>query len=555
MTTTSRVRPLLAPTALFLLFFLPNLTWALCNGGACTAASLPAAAASALVIAAPYWSAGMLLCRAFPHVLSSALILTLAAAGSFLSAVAIGHRMIYSHGMTPGSFYVLFNSNVSESMNYVQLYLDAKVAVAMTGFFAAQGLFTWLFLRHARELSSLSIKQLVYIALPGVLGYFLFIVVPEEHRMLEQYGFAYREFSYDENYLRIMTGRRNRKPAVATRTAQTAARETYVLVIGESAARSHMGLYGYARNTTPRLCARRNELAVFRDVLSADYATVYSMVKMLTFANHQDMSPAYGDHLIGLMKAAGFTTFWITNQKESGGDKRDIWGKYFSSAADFKIYLNTHELLSPLDEVVLPPFQSAVAQGADKKFVIVHLLGSHIHAGNRYPPTFRQFSTSRRESYRGISERTVEYINHYDNSMLYTDYVLDRLIDSLSRVEGAKMLLYLSDHSDQLGEHDDFLGRSQSENSTQYEIPFLVWFSPEFRQWRRQFLAPVDGYLDRPYQADDLIHSYLDLCAVTTPMFAPARSVFNGEFRTKKRVIKVDHTKPLLPKSEKNPHP
>jgi len=48
----------------------------------------------------------------------------------------------------------------------------------------------------------------------------------------------------------------------------------YVLILGESTARSHMGLYGYERQTTPRLNSISNSLWTFNDVISPNTHTI-----------------------------------------------------------------------------------------------------------------------------------------------------------------------------------------------------------------------------------------------------------------------------------------
>ena len=52
---------------------------------------------------------------------------------------------------------------------------------------------------------------------------------------------------------------------------------TYVFIVGESANRNHLSLYGYKRNTTPKLEAMRDELVVFEDVISPDTHTIPSL--------------------------------------------------------------------------------------------------------------------------------------------------------------------------------------------------------------------------------------------------------------------------------------
>jgi len=67
--------------------------------------------------------------------------------------------------------------------------------------------------------------------------------------------------------------------------------QTLVVVIGESLARNHMSLYGYARNTNPMLSARKSSLKINRDVISPQVHTIPVMRSILTLAD--DEHPEY----------------------------------------------------------------------------------------------------------------------------------------------------------------------------------------------------------------------------------------------------------------------
>nr|WP_267879224.1 sulfatase-like hydrolase/transferase [Methylobacillus glycogenes] len=54
---------------------------------------------------------------------------------------------------------------------------------------------------------------------------------------------------------------------------------TLVLVIGESTNRQRMSLYGYARETTPRLDAMQDELSVFKNVVASRPYTIESLTR------------------------------------------------------------------------------------------------------------------------------------------------------------------------------------------------------------------------------------------------------------------------------------
>lgn len=97
-----------------------------------------------------------------------------------------------------------------------------------------------------------------------------------------------------------------------------------VFILGESTTRDRMHLYGYPLENTPNLDAlnEKGELAVFRDTISPESATVAVLRKLLTFADMDSSKPWYAyNNMIDTMKAAGYRTYWLSNQESSG-----IWG-------------------------------------------------------------------------------------------------------------------------------------------------------------------------------------------------------------------------------------
>ncbi|MBD3272432.1 MAG: sulfatase-like hydrolase/transferase, partial [Elusimicrobia bacterium] len=92
-----------------------------------------------------------------------------------------------------------------------------------------------------------------------------------------------------------------------------------VLIIGESINRNHMGIYGYYRDTTPRLEELSDTLCVFTDVISPHSHTNPAFKKMLTFMNNESSKPWHEyPTLIACFNAAGYKTYWISNQEMYG---------------------------------------------------------------------------------------------------------------------------------------------------------------------------------------------------------------------------------------------
>ena len=95
--------------------------------------------------------------------------------------------------------------------------------------------------------------------------------------------------------------------------------------------------------------------------------------------------------LVSVMKQAGYKTFWVTNQQTM--TKRNTMLTTFSEQADEQVYLNNNrnQNARQYDGDVLAPFSKALADPAERKFIVVHLLGTHMSYQYRYPPTFDKF--------------------------------------------------------------------------------------------------------------------------------------------------------------------
>src|SRR5690606_14130732 len=94
--------------------------------------------------------------------------------------------------------------------------------------------------------------------------------------------------------------------------------QTYVVIIGESTSARNMGLYGYYRNTNPLLTEIKDELLIFNDVISPHTHTIPSLNKMLSLSNFENPDVIHCGSIVQLANAAGFSTYWISNQQPIG---------------------------------------------------------------------------------------------------------------------------------------------------------------------------------------------------------------------------------------------
>ena len=285
---------------------------------------------------------------------------------------------------------------------------------------------------------------------------------------------------------------------------------TVILVIGESARADHLSLNGYSRDTNAYTKNDR-QLINFANVFSCDSYTRISVPCLLTRTTLRTKDTIGTEtSLISLKKKHGFKVTWIS--------MNDIYGEHnlptsvIANAADRKIFRFGLEesYKKSNDFYLLPHFLKAVQDNpVGRQLIVVHLRGSHSRYSARYP---RNFSIYRPDD----CKSDTCFTNAYDNSILFTDYMLSKFIDSIREREA--LLFYVSDHGESLGEVDQqgqvhrYHGRN--ERIEQRMVPMQVWASELFvSKYPRRF-ASLKRHSKTPISHDHFFHSVLDCTGI-----------------------------------------
>ncbi len=259
--------------------------------------------------------------------------------------------------------------------------------------------------------------------------------------------------------------------------------KTIVLVIGETARKNNFQLYGYSRKTNPKLSKIKN-LIVFEDFTTNSNFTNTSFSQIISSVgpnNYKNLF--YEKGVISAFKEAGYQTYWITNQPYSPGS---IYHLFSKEAGYYKDVSNTFEMKS-YDSKILPYFNFILNDNHKKRFIIIHSIGSHYRYNFRYPTKYSVFKPQLDGSISisGINPNQKElFVNAYDNSILYTDYFLSELITSLNKESNQSLLMYVSDHGENLFDDKKELVLHGSINPTKFEIevPSLIWHSSNYNK-------------------------------------------------------------------------
>lgn len=297
-----------------------------------------------------------------------------------------------------------------------------------------------------------------------------------------------------------------------------------VLVIGESARYDHFSINGYHRDTTPRL-AEMDDLVSYK-AISCSGATHLSVPCMLSRFGEKDLDKVDTETtLISVLDSQNFDTFWVGTQSITAHYRNRPGGSFYDEIS-FYIIPGGSVLMLPnsLDEKALPYFDKNLQSENKRKFIILHTTGSHWSYANRFSDEFKKFTPVIEKKSKDPTLYPLEdLINTYDNSVLYTDYFLLEVINRL-RDKNA-IFIYASDHGDSLGEGGKYLHSREDYVPEQREIPFLVWFSDEYKKRHPEKWQAVNELKDETISHDYIFHSILDCVGIESEIIDKSLSL------------------------------
>ena len=281
-----------------------------------------------------------------------------------------------------------------------------------------------------------------------------------------------------------------------------------VLVIGESARSQNFSLYGYNKNTNPLLSKIPN---VFH--LNATSCATYTTAGVKGILSYSDSSDLY-EILPNYLNRNNVDVNWRTNN----------WGE---PPIHIKNYQN-REVLAPkckgdgcdYDELLLYGLKEQIqASKKNKILIVLHTSTSHGPTySKKYPPRFETFKPVCNSVELGNCSHT-ELINAYDNTIVYTDYILSKVIENLKQLTNYhSAMIFVSDHGESLGEKNLYMhGLPLSiAPKEQYEIPFIVWTSDGSKQLKPN--KSVSQY--------HVFHSVLNFLSIQSPIYDEKLNIF-----------------------------
>ena len=261
-------------------------------------------------------------------------------------------------------------------------------------------------------------------------------------------------------------------------------REYYVMCVGESLRAANMGINGYHRPTTPLLQAMPNVVS-FPDFYSTATLTMYSVPMMITRATVDEYN---------------------LNYKEYG-------------------------ILKPYRELV-----DSLTQVYPKAFFLIQLYQSHCYFANfteQYDVYHPNLVSDKDSDSKDL------LVNAYDNTVLYTDYIMSSIIHAIDKPDTRSTFLFASDHGEVLDMDKPRRGGVLNPGKEEYNVGMLFWSSDKWNQAHKDAARRIREIRHEPVNADYLFYTACDMADITIDSiyWKPEYSLLSPQFKPHERKI------------------
>ncbi len=289
-----------------------------------------------------------------------------------------------------------------------------------------------------------------------------------------------------------------------------------LVYVGESTSAMNLQLYGYPRETTPRLMnlsETTEGMLVFENVFSTHTHTSLSLLEALSlgFGNDEGNRPIFDQRRVSIvdaLNAGGVRTHLVSNQGQTG--TWNLAGTILFKNAAHKVWGSDSRWLSNLEYKMEKPFDHELfARELPKALrepgpavVFLHSYAGHGPYVQNIPPEFRRKVDSYFESMgpQGVlgealaSDGRLKRVESYDSAMRYVDYSVSEVINMASGSAEPVVVVYFADHGDSV-----FSGRAHDSSRFIHEmarVPYIVFFNDAARASLNEKYAALNAISD-----------------------------------------------------------
>ena len=449
--------------------------------------------------------------------LASALALTTTLALTLPAVFFIAFAVNFDAAVTPEVIFAVLQSNLGESLDFIGDWIS-PTSIAAAAFLAV----LIAFLASRKQRGGFHAAEALMLPCLFAAAYSL-----QDHLRLYNFIFiAHQNYTHELQLFRSLQEKVEAEE-IQFKANKNESGEIYVLVIGEALNKVHMSLYGYVRETTPKLKAlsKSEGAIVFSNAFASHTHTQEVLPRALTEVNNNSSLGFFQSlSIINILNKAKFHTHWITNQPLYGYHTNitTIVASQSDLLTPLNHFIGRTSLTNKHDGAVLDELKKAISQeGPGNKAVFIHLMGSHNSYRDRYPDSHSAYSGRLAPAQFGnLHHKPVSTpVNWYDNSILYNDHVVASIVEIIGDLAGVSGLVYFADHADDVVNLRGHNSANFSFEMTQ--IPLLMWFSSEYRQSYPEKYRLLKKHSDKLFSTDSIYDTLIGVSGVKTGRYQP----------------------------------
>lgn len=278
-----------------------------------------------------------------------------------------------------------------------------------------------------------------------------------------------------------------------------------ILVIGEAARKSSMGLYGSKYNTTPFFSKLADEspgkLVYMLDMVSASASTRVSVPSLISMSSTAGFGKIESyPSIYRMVNNAGVETVYLANKAQN---------TFFESVInaimqDNKVRINNASGTDYDGDALDYLFEITNDGSRSSKLITFQLAGSHYKYDIRYPAEQDCFEPAIEEAF-------------YLSSIRYTDLVLSEIAKNVNKNEKPHVIIYTSDHGEYVNdEGDEIFGHGFKQFvRDEIEVPLVFIFNDAFVKKNPNLVDVVRRHQQSPVSHDNVSHTVLGMLGVS----------------------------------------
>jgi lipid A ethanolaminephosphotransferase len=303
-------------------------------------------------------------------------------------------------------------------------------------------------------------------------------------------------------------------------------KSVFVIVIGETARTKSFSLGGYTKETNPLLSKQD---IIYSKISSCGTSTAVSLPCIFSSLPQKDFdknNAKYTENLIDIVAKSGYDVWWEDNDDGCKDVCARVKTEYTVKTNNPKYCFGSY----CHDEALIDGLEDKIKDIKNDTVIVLHTMGSHGPTYyNRYPDKFKRFTpTCDTANIQNCSKEAI--VNTYDNTILYTDYIISSTIDILKKFTNLETgLMYVSDHGESLGEDNVYLHGLpyMIAPKEQTEVPMIIWMSENMKKYNRidyECMKKEASY--KSYSHDNIFHSIISLLEIDTTLYDEKYDIF-----------------------------